>query len=53
MKTMPFASQKTDAITFPTEETFASLEEVSQDASAASIVFWSLAQCGGSNSHPE
>ena len=54
MNKMPLASQKIDAITFSAEETtFAFFDEVSQDASTASIVFFSLAQSGGPNTHPE
>ena len=50
MNTMPFASQKTDAITFPAEEmTFAFFGGVSLGASTASVVFWSLALSGGEN----
>ena len=45
---------KTDAVTFPAEETaLPSLEEMTQGTSTVSIVFSSLAQGGGPNTHPE
>ena len=54
MNTMPFASQKMMPPSFlQRRRPLPSLEGVRQGASTSLIVFWSLAQNGGPDTHPE
>ena len=52
MNTMPFASLKTEAITFPADDTTSAFfGGEKMGVSAAWIVVWSLARNGGPNTH--